>query len=101
MTFFITWARTHVWFLFLHFDSSQLMMECSAGCRQGTILDLPHNLVCDSAMEVAVSQGLPVDSKPNPNYFNKGKLLAMAAAGGKGLFKDGAKGCLAGICGSV
>jgi hypothetical protein len=74
------------------------LMDC---CHSGTILDLPHNLVCDQAAEAKMSQGLPVDSKPNPNYFNKGRLLAMAAAGGKGLLKDGAKGCLAGICGAA
>jgi len=73
------------------------LMDC---CHSGTILDLPHNLTCDKAMEVAVSQGLPVESKKNIRYFkkHKGKLLAIAAAGGVGMLAGGPLGCLAAMC---
>jgi hypothetical protein len=75
-------------------------MECPPCCRQGTVLDLPHEIICDREVEAAVSQGLPVESKPNVRYFKKhrGKLLAIAAAGGVGMLAGGPLGCLAAMC---
>jgi len=92
----ITWGRTHQFFP-LQFESSQLMMKFPP-CRQGTILDLPHNLVADEAMEAAVSEGLPVDSKPNKNYLEKGEglLVELAKKGGAGAMAAPIAACIMG-----
>jgi hypothetical protein len=71
------------------------LMDC---CHSGTILDLPHNLVADEAMEAAVSEGLPVDSKPNKNYLEKGEglLVELAKKGGAGAMAAPIAACIMG-----
>ena len=67
-------------------------------CRQGTILDLPHNLVADTKMEAAVASGLPMESTANSDYFEKGQglLVQLAKKGGAGAMAAPIASCLMG-----